>query len=162
MSLDLQETLDAIWEELAEVNRRMSSVVRSGTVKSYDPKTNKAVVNIGFDTHEIPAMSFGGKAKYWSPLAAGQQITVLAPDGNLENAVVLPGGFCDAFKAPSNRADEDVMQRGEGDEAAIIRIRDNGVVRLDVKNLSSLKIRLGDEKKTYQLVKAALLPTTED
>jgi phage baseplate assembly protein V len=94
--------------------------VRPGVVVSFDPNANAVVVNIGtpdapVNTHSVPLFTHAGSAKSWRPMKAGQQVTLLCPDGDLSNAIALPGGFHDKNPAPSSSAAEDIeLQRGNG------------------------------------------------
>lgn len=108
-------TLDDLYFEVAELKRKFANVVRSGTVKSFDAKTNSIVADVGFDTHAIPYYNHGGTGAHWHPPKPGQQITLLASDGDIANAVAIPGGYHDKNAAPSQSADEDIVaQRGAG------------------------------------------------
>lgn len=124
--IELQRTVDDLSFELAETRRRMSNLIRPGTVKSFDPKTNKAVADVGFETHDLPVFNHAGTAKHWHPLKPGQQITLLAPDGDVANGFLIPGGFHDKNPAPSQSADEDIaLQRGDDDKAVRFRTTDS-------------------------------------
>jgi len=104
---------------VADMKRRESNYVRPGVVVSFDPATNSIVANIGSGdapvaTHPVPVFTHAGSGLSWRPLKAGQQITLLCPDGDLSNAVALPGGFHDKNPAPSQSAAEDIeAQRGQ-------------------------------------------------
>jgi phage baseplate assembly protein gpV len=118
--MSLVRRIEALEYHIAELKRRQSNYVRPAVVTSFDPKTNTTVANIGtpaapVDTQPIPVFTHAGSAKSWRPLKKGQQITLLCPDGDLANAVALPGGFHDKNPAPSQSADEDIEnQRGQG------------------------------------------------
>lgn len=116
--MSLVRRVEALEYHIAEEKRRQSNYVRPGVVTSFDSKTNTIVANIGtadepVNTHAIPVFTHAGSGKSWRPLKKGQQITLLCPDGDLANAVALPGGFHDKNPAPSQSADEDIeAQRG--------------------------------------------------
>ena len=110
-----RQELDDVRFELAETKRKLANVVRTGTVKSFDPKTNTVVADVGLETHDIPYFNHGGTGANWHPPKPGQQVTLLASDGDLANAVAIPGGFHDKNPQPSQTADEDIVaQRGPG------------------------------------------------
>ena len=104
--------------QVADQKRRQSNFIRPGVVVSYDPATDSVIANIGTAdapvlTHSVPVFTHAGSGKSWRPLVKGQQITLLCPDGDLVNAVALPGGFHDKNPAPSTSAAEDIeAQRG--------------------------------------------------
>lgn len=116
--MSLVRRVEALEYHIADLKRRQSNYVRPGVVTSFDPKTNSIVANIGdattpVPTHAIPVFTHAGSGKSWRPLKKGQQITLLCPDGDLANAVALPGGFHDQNPAPSSSAAEDIeAQRG--------------------------------------------------
>ncbi len=116
--MSLVRRVEALEYHIADLKRRQSNYVRPGVVVSFDPTTNSTIANIGsadapVQTHAIPVFTHAGSGKSWRPLKAGQQITLLCPDGDLANAVALPGGFHDKNPAPSSSAAEDIeAQRG--------------------------------------------------
>lgn len=111
--------------QVAELRRMMSNLVRPGVVKSYDGRTHSAVLDLGFETHAIDVGAHGGTGADFAPLKKGQQIMALCPEGDIGNAMVVPGGFHDDNKAPSQSADEDIRaQRGSGDKAVRLRTTD--------------------------------------
>lgn len=121
----MREALDQLGYLIADLQRRVANVTIAGTVKSFDK--GKAVIDVGFDTHEIDVGYHAGAGVDWAPLKKGQQITLLCPSGDLANAVILPGGFHEDNKAPSESADEDIRaQRGSGDEAVRLRTTKDG------------------------------------
>lgn len=124
--LALQDTIDRVTFKVAEFERKLSNLVRPGVVKSYDAKNATAVLDLGFETHDVPVGCHAGTGKDWRPFKKGQQITALCPDGDIANAFLLPGGFHDDNPAPSQSADEDIRaQRGDGDKAVRLRTTDD-------------------------------------
>lgn len=127
-----QATIDDLYFQIAELNRRLAMMIVPGTIKSYDPKADTAQVNYALDkdgkdvtTHDVPNGGHAGTAKSWRPLKPGQQVTLFSPSGDLANAFLMPGGFHDQNKAPSQSADEDILGvRGEGDKAIQARLTD--------------------------------------
>lgn len=137
----LSERLDELLYEHAEVKRKLDNVVRTGVVKSFDPKTNTIVADVGFETHDIPYFNHGGEGSNWHPPKKGQQVTLLSASGDLTNAVAIPGGFHDKNPQPSQTKDEDIAaQRGAGksrlrttDEAAFLEAFKSAVKVADGK-----------------------------
>lgn len=124
--LAMQETIDGLMFLIADQERKFSNLIRPGVVESFDPKTNTAICDVGFKTHDAPVGNHAGSAKHWHPLKKGQQITLFCPGGDIANAFVLPGGFHDKNAAPSQSADEDILgQRGDGDQAVRHRLTDD-------------------------------------
>lgn len=151
----INDRFDELNFQIAELQRRVASQSLTGKVKSYDPKTDKAVVDLGFDTHEIPQASRIGD---WMPLEAGQMVNVHAPGGDLENAYLTPGGYHEGQERPSNRADERVVSRGKGSGA--FRSRKGGVSVVEAASLEKLKLKIGDQY--FSIKREALIPTSGD
>ena len=151
----IEDRFDEVLFQLAEAQRKFAAGMLTGKVKSYDPATDKAVVDLGFDTHEIPQASRIGD---WGPLEPGQMVTVMSPGGDLANAFLVPGGYHDGQTKPSNRADERVMSRG-GD-AGVLRSRKGGVAHVEVASRTKFRIKIGGQ---YFAIRAeALEPTGGD
>jgi len=114
--LRLQKTVDDLAFQVAESHRRIANLLTPGTVKSFDPQKG-AVVDVGFETHQIEHGMHSGTGKDWQPLKEGQKVTVLCPSGDFSNAFIIPGGFHDQNPAPSQSAGEDIRgQRGTDDK----------------------------------------------
>lgn len=79
-----------------------SDLVRDGVVLSVDLPAARAVVDLGdgLITGPIPWTAVrAGALRIWSPPSAGEQVQVLAPEGDFERARICGSLFCDA-KAP--------------------------------------------------------------
>jgi phage baseplate assembly protein gpV len=142
--LAMQETIDGLLYLSAEHDRRIANLIRPGTIKSYDAEKDTAVLDLDFETHDIPSGMHAGKGKDWSPPKAGQQVTAFCPSGDIANAFFLPGGFHNDNPAPSQSADEDIRaERGSGDEAVRLRTTDDDA-ELDNKKHKT-KVRAGKD-----------------
>jgi len=121
-----QETLDQVMYLIAEQDRKLANIIRPGTIKSYDAKTDTAKLDVGFETHDVPSGMHAGIGADWSPAKGGQQITMLCPGGDPANAFFIPGGFHNDNPQPSQSADEDIRaRRGAGDKAVQLRTTDD-------------------------------------
>jgi phage baseplate assembly protein V len=152
--MSLVARIEALEYHIADLKRRQSNYVRPAVVISFDPATNTTIANIGdattpVPTHAIPVFTHAGSGKSWRPLKVGQQLTLLCPDGDLANAVALPGGFHDKNPAPSSSAAEDIeAQRGTArlrttDTAAFLECGGSSVeVQDGVITLTAAKIVL--------------------
>jgi phage baseplate assembly protein V len=116
--MSLLARVEALEYHIADLKRSQSNFIRPAVVVSFDPATNTTIADFGTadapaKTHPVPVFTHAGAGKSWRPLKKGQQITLLCPDGDLSNAIALPGGFHDKNPAPSQSADEDIeAQRG--------------------------------------------------
>lgn len=84
----------------ADNDRRIGDVAREGVVESVDLDAGKAVVRFGDElTPPIDWSMWTGKTTIWLPPTVGQQVTVTAPDGDVERAYVS-GGLPSSEMAP--------------------------------------------------------------
>jgi phage baseplate assembly protein gpV len=172
------ERLDALEYLAANLKTRIAAMVRTGVVKSFDPATNAAIVNLGDDdssflTHPVPVFTHAGTGADWRPLKAGQQVTLLSSDGDLANAVAIPGGFHDRNPAPSSSASEDLtLARGTvraratdtlietvADASSAIRVQQNGWVTATVKGTAQFVIFDADSRTYFTIAPSALVAT---
>jgi hypothetical protein len=147
--------VDDIYYEIAQMKARMSNLVRPARLVSFDPATNKAVADAGdgMRTHPMPLYTQPG---HWAPPKAGQQVTILCPDGDLNNGFIVPGGYTQSDARPSTRGDEDVIARG----AARLLVREDGVVRAHVPTREKFKLVIDDVP--FAIHPNALVPTSLD
>lgn len=173
------ERLDALEYAIADQKRRQSNIVRTGVAKSFDGSANAVVVNLGDDeesflTHAVPLYTHGGTGADWRPMKAGQQVTLLCPDGDIANAVAIPGGFHDANPAPSAKASEDiVMARGDvraratdslietvADKDSKVTVQQQGWVTATVKGTEQFVIFDAISKTYFAIKPDSLVPTS--
>ncbi len=146
MSLALQETIDDLYHQLAEVQRRQSNLVRPGSVKSFDAAKGTAKLDVGMDTHDVPVVMPEG---VHHPLKVGQKVLMLCPDGDPASGAVMHFGNCDATPAPSDRSDEKMTRHGEPGSGATWHVRDSGKALIGVKSQADLKIYLVGSKQFF-------------
>jgi phage baseplate assembly protein V len=88
---------------VAELDRRLANLVRIGTIAAIDLAASPPVVRVDLGdvvTDWLPWLTTrAGGVRHWSPPDLNEQVMLLAPSGELAQAVVLPGVFCDAFPA---------------------------------------------------------------
>lgn len=87
---------------LAEVERSLANLVRIGTVAELDEAQARVTVDLGgLVTDWLPWLTArAGATRTWSAPRPGEQVLVLAPFGDLAQAVVLPAIYQDAHPAP--------------------------------------------------------------
>ena len=184
LAAQISERLDELLYEHAETKRKFACIIRTGIVKSFKPEDNTAVVDIGFDTHDVPVFNQGGTGKHWHPLKKGQQVTLLCSDGDIANAVIIPGGYHDKNPQPSKSADEDLVAQRGADASPVhmrsqdkhiafenhagksaVRARDAGIVHVKVTSLDKFKIVVGNTQKgetAWRIKPEALIQTDLD
>lgn len=91
--------------EITELQRRMANVIRVGTISEVDTLTAKARVKLtdGLVTGLLPWMTEAGHVSKWRSPSVGEQVILLAPNGSLEQAVII-GGLFSRANAPVSSA----------------------------------------------------------
>lgn len=106
----------------------LAELVRIGTVSSVDLAAGRCTVQIGDPdagdgATETPALRWivpcAGQTIAWSPPSVGEQVIVLAPDGQIGAAVVLRGIYQSAFPQPAQ------------DGSTLLRFEDGAELRYD-------------------------------
>ena len=89
----------------------ISQVLRAGRIVSVDLAAATCIVALGDPdgddgetiTDDIPWLAFkAGETILWSPPGEGEQVLLLAPGGDIAQAVAVPGIYSTAFPAPGN------------------------------------------------------------
>lgn len=94
---------------VSELDRRLTQLIRLGTIAELDLAKAKVRVKLGENlTGWRPWLTTAGHLKTWNPPVVGEQVVVLSPGGDLEQSVVLPSLYYSKFGAPSQ--DENVMK----------------------------------------------------
>ena len=91
-------------------------LVQLGRIVSVDHAAATCTVEIGdLTTGELPWLApRAGALRIWSPPTVGEQVLVLAAEGDLANGVVLPALWSDAHPAPSDSADVVHLEFADG------------------------------------------------
>ena len=108
---------------LVEALRRLVNVVRPGTVAEVDLETARVRVRYagaGDDsvlTGWLPwvVARAGADAEWWPP-SVGEQVVLLAPNGELAQAFALPAAYSNAHPAPSAERGRRVTRYADGAE----------------------------------------------
>ena len=113
---------------IVELARRLANVVRPGVVAEADYPAGLVRVKFagedealsgagGGKTGWLPFMAWkaGGDAFWWPP-AVGEQVLLLAPSGDLANAIVLSALYSDAHPAPETSPDKHLVRYSDGAE----------------------------------------------
>ena len=82
----------------SDPDRTIGALLRVGTVQSVDLEAGKVIVAMGDQTTPpIDWLMPVGDTTLWIPPTVGQQVLVLAPEGDIEQAMVLNGLPSSAF-----------------------------------------------------------------
>ena len=107
--------------ELSEILRRLANVVRLGAVAEVDLPAARARVRYDTDaagddilTAWLPWLTLraGADRTWWAP-TVGEQVVVLAPGGELPQAVILPALYREDHPAPADEASKHVTRYGD-------------------------------------------------
>ena len=127
-------------EELAlpELERRTANQVRYGTVLAVDHANTRCRIKSGeIETTWLPWSTGRASAakRRWDPPEVGEQVMMLAPTGDLRQAVVLTGVFQESAAAPNASPDKDTTVYGDGtvieyDRASHTLLADLGTTKI--------------------------------
>lgn len=103
--------------DFAEIERRLSNMIRVGTVIAAD--YGRAVVRVVCDdvtTEWLPWMTrrAGGDTDWWAP-DIGEQVIVIAPSGLMEAAFVIAALYSDGRPEPASSPDIHKITYSNGD-----------------------------------------------
>ena len=106
----MTDTLE-LERRVAELERRLASVIRFGTIAEVDAGRPRARVSWAAESG-TPALTgwlpwlatAAGQDRDWRPPSVGEQVALLAPGGELSAAWILPGAYRDDFPAPEAAA----------------------------------------------------------
>lgn len=111
----IDEQIVALMRDVADLRRRVDSMVRHGKVEKVDAKKQRVRLRVGGTDKEpqlspwVPYGQIAGALKVHTPPSEGQQMTLLSPTGDFRQAVAMPLTWSDDNKAPSDNPDEHVV-----------------------------------------------------
>lgn len=89
---------------VAEMERRMASMVRIATIIDVDPGRARAQVTFGGGTKSAWlhfSTGRAGGARIWSPPVAGEQVLVFSPGGDTGQGIIMGSLPSEQFQPPS-------------------------------------------------------------
>lgn len=134
------------FDELAlpDLARRVANGVRFGVISAVDHAAARVRVTSGeIVTAWLPWATgrAAGPKRRWDPPAVGEQVVVIAPGGDLTQAIVIPGVYQDTAAAPSDSPDKDTTLYGDG--ALIEYDRASHTYTLDVPASGKIILKCG-------------------
>ncbi len=108
--------------DLIELGRRLANVIREGTVAEVDPENYRLRVDYDTDDDGNPILTApiawltgraGPDSDWWAP-EVGEQVVLLAPSGELTQALALPALYSDAHAAPGDDPDKRIVKHSDG------------------------------------------------
>lgn len=101
---------------LADLSRRLESLIRLGTVAAVDHAAARCVVQSGkLTTKPLPWLTLrAGDTRTWNPPTVGEQVLLLCPSGEPASGIVLAGLYAIGKPSPSASAAEHVTTYPDG------------------------------------------------
>ncbi|WP_421576596.1 phage baseplate assembly protein V [Stenotrophomonas maltophilia] len=96
--------------------QQISNLLRDGVVTEVDHHRHRCRVQTGeAHTDFLPWFSAAaGELRTWAAPSSGEQVALLCGDGDLANAIVLRGLYCEQFPAPSASPSLTLIQFKDG------------------------------------------------
>ena len=107
-------------DDFADLNRRLESLLREGTVIEVDHSARRVRVESGgLQTDWIRWLAQRtGNSVEWDPPSIGEPGLLFCPSGEPTTGLFLPGVYCDGHDAPSSNPDEHVRVYPDGARVA--------------------------------------------
>lgn len=131
--------------EVSELNRRLANIIRIATVSEIDYDTAKVIVAIGeLRSDWLPWLSSrAGNNVTWSAPDIGEQVIVLAPSGDLSQAVILSALYQNNFPAQENSGDVHAIEYGDGTKISYNRQTHNLDIVLCAEGSTNIETNAG-------------------
>lgn len=114
----MQHPVVELAARVAEMDRRLSQLVRHGTVEQVDAAKARVRLRIGEGDDGpllspwVPYGQIAGALKLHSPPSVGQQMTLCSPSGDVRQAVAMPMTWSNQNSSPSTAGDQHVLTFG--------------------------------------------------
>lgn len=131
--------------EVAELNRRLANIIRIATVAEIDYNSAKVIVEIGeLRSDWLPWLtSRAGNNVTWSAPDIGEQVVVMAPSGDLSQAVIMSALYQNNFPAQENTGDVHAIEYGDGTKISYNRQTHNLDVVLCTEGSTNIETNAG-------------------
>jgi phage baseplate assembly protein V len=123
---------------LSDLAKRLSNIIRIGTIFEINVQAAKARVKIGeLETNFLPwANSNSGSNNSWNPPEIDEQVIILSPSGDLSQAVILPS----LYKNNASDSDQNIKSITYQDGSKISFNVSSGTLDLDLKGDITIKV----------------------
>jgi phage baseplate assembly protein V len=128
---------------ITELDRRLSNLIQIGTVVGADYPNAKLKVKIGdITTDWLPWLTHraSNDTTWWAP-EVGEQVIVLAPSGELHQAVIMPSIYQSAH--PAIDTSENVSKTIYKDGTTTTYNRESHVLTVDVNSAGKVEVIIG-------------------
>jgi len=139
---------------ITELDRRISNLIQVGIVAEADYPNAKLKVKLGDVTTDwLPWLTHraNNDTTWWAP-EIGEQVIVLAPSGELYQAVILPSLYQSAYPAIDNKVD--VSKTIYKDGTFTKYDRENHILTIDVNSAGKVEVIIG--ASTITMVDASI------
>lgn len=141
-----------------EILRRLENLVRVGTIAEvhYSAPARCRVRTGNLTTAWVPwlAQRAGGrKANHWWPPVVGEQCLLLAPGGDLLNAVALPGLYSDAN--PQSSGDSKVFRMDWSGEDSMVHDAEMSQLTISCYGAITLQVQSSQLEITPDFIRLA-------
>lgn len=151
--------LEILVQRMAELERKISGMIRQGVVTDVDPAKQLFRMEVGRDSDGkpvkgpwIPYAQQAGALKIHTPPSVGQQMMAVSPSGDPQQAVGVPYTWSNQNVSPSQSGSENVVTFGSVTIKLVaggIEIT-GGTIKHDGKNIGSNHTHDGVEPGTAQ------------
>ncbi len=135
-------------QDIGELQRQISQMLRIGTVVQIVGGTDTAIVEIGgvqSDPMQWAVQRAGDDAEWWAP-SLGEQVLVFAPYGDMAQAIIVLSLYQDAYTAPSTNPN--VRRRTYSDGAVEQYDKSAHAYLLQIPSGGSFTVQVGDSSMT--------------
>lgn len=103
----LAREIASLRDEVRDLRWRQKNMIRPMVASEVDNRRGLVRADAGgFQTPWMQAFHQGGAVRSFSPIAAGEILSVFAPGGDVRQAFAFQGGFSDKNAKPTDREDE--------------------------------------------------------
>lgn len=123
MSRQLEQRIQALEDQVVRLQEALRNLVRTATVKSYDPERDRVIAadeaegdegNGVARTPMIRVASQAGAVSKRTTLSEGEQVVIISPGGEFgAGSIAFPLGPNEANASPSSHGEEDLTTIGE-------------------------------------------------
>lgn len=127
MTMTLQDHLIALWQRVAEMERRQANMIRHAPITDVDTKKQLLRVRLNPESEKEVFKSawipYGQMAapdtdevkgyKFHNPPTKGQNVTLFSPGGDPAQSIALPFTWSEKAPSPSDKPDEHVITMGK-------------------------------------------------
>ena len=114
----LEHVLNRAFTRIAQLEWRLSNLVRHGPADTVDAAAGTARLLFGekdgkkYLSPPVPYSQTAGALKIHSPPTPGQQLTMICPNGDVSQGLILPMSWSNQNASPSQAGDANVMTYG--------------------------------------------------